>query len=395
MISTGINGLDEMVGGGISKNSKVLYSLDPGVDGRLFMISALSSALAKGASCLVILPDTTVEAFGNDAARMNGTRLGCAPKHPVFLDASDREQIQKLGPSQKARKREWTTRIQKICRENKVEIIFAYFDLLYEDFGLETGLEILESAKDSGTSTFILELLNFDGAPLLERFVRDFSFDLVIRARSSLHPLPQFNYFTLVHTSWSPHYCRSVPFIISEGRVVPYVPKILVTGPPGSGKSTFVTRACMNEGPEDTGVTSRRGDNQEIDFGWLRWNDFDITIYGTPGHTTVDPLIPPSLKQAMGVVIVIDATRPGLLPCARQLIERVTVRLTPCVIAANKSDLPGSMDEQEIRKSLGIPADIPVFAISAIRKPDVQFVLESLVDSITQVSLENGDGRDL
>jgi hypothetical protein len=88
----------------------------------------------------------------------------------------------------------------------------------------------------------------------------------------------------------------------------------------------------------------------------------------------------------MGVVLVIDATRPGLLSSARQLIEKVTVHLTPLVIAANKSDLPGSMDEQEIRKSLGIPADIPVFAISAIRKPDVRFVLESLVDSITQVS---------
>jgi hypothetical protein len=386
MISTGINGLDEMVGGGIPKNGRVLYSLDPGVDGRLFMISALSSALAQGTSCLVILPHTTVEAFGNDAARMHGTGLDSAPKQPVFLDTIDRERIQKLGPSQEARKREWVRRIQKVCRENQVEVIFAYFDLLYEDFGLETGLEILESARNSGASTYILELLNFDGAPLLERFVRDFSFDLVLRARSSLHPLPQFTYFTLVHTSWSPNYCRSVPFSISEGRVVPYVPKILVTGPPGSGKSTFVTSACRNEGEEDTGVTCRNGKDQEIDFCWLRWNDFDITIYGTPGHTASDPLVPPSFKRAMGVVLVIDATRPGLLSSARQLIEKVTVHLTPLVIAANKSDLPGSMDEQEIRKSLGIPADIPVFAISAIRKPDVRFVLESLVDSITQVS---------
>jgi hypothetical protein len=39
MISTGVTGLDEMLGSGIPRGSRVLYSLEPGVDGQLFMLS--------------------------------------------------------------------------------------------------------------------------------------------------------------------------------------------------------------------------------------------------------------------------------------------------------------------------------------------------------------------
>ncbi len=95
MISTGVSGLDEMLGSGIPRGSKALYSLEPGVNGQLFMISTLSCALAKGLSCLVILPNTTVDAFRNDAARLYGARLDLVSKPVAFIDAIDRERIQK------------------------------------------------------------------------------------------------------------------------------------------------------------------------------------------------------------------------------------------------------------------------------------------------------------
>ena len=63
MISTGVLGLDEILGRGIPRGSRVLYSMEPGVDGQLFMLSSLSCALAQGLSCLVILPNTTVDTF--------------------------------------------------------------------------------------------------------------------------------------------------------------------------------------------------------------------------------------------------------------------------------------------------------------------------------------------
>lgn len=385
MISTGVSGLDEMLGTGIPRGSRVLYSLEPGVNGQLFMISTLSCALARGLTCLVILPNMTVDAFRNDASALYGARLDLLTDKVVFIDTIDRERIQKSAGSDAARAREWQARIRKTCQDHNVDVIFGYFDLLYEDFGLETAVGILDSARDDNRKiTLIIEHLNLEGPELLRKFIDQVSFDLVLAIRSSFRPFPHFHYFTLVHTSWASLPVRSVPFIIAEGRIIPYIPRIVVTGPANSGKSTFVAQASdeghsiNRHGPDGDSTTVA------LDFGWLRWRDFDITLYGTPGHTRFDPLLPPYLRHAMGVILVIDATRPEMLPRARLLIDMITKRRIPYVIAANKNDLPGTMNTEEIREKLAIGSDIPVFPMSANRRSDVHFVLESLVDSITQ-----------
>jgi hypothetical protein len=38
MISTGITSIDDMLGGGIPRGSRVLYSMEPGADGQLFIV---------------------------------------------------------------------------------------------------------------------------------------------------------------------------------------------------------------------------------------------------------------------------------------------------------------------------------------------------------------------
>jgi hypothetical protein len=88
----------------------------------------------------------------------------------------------------------------------------------------------------------------------------------------------------------------------------------------------------------------------------------------------------------MGVVVVIDATKPDTFARARNLIGHMAKHHMPIVIAANKHDLPGTADEEAIRSSLGIPDDTPLFFISALRKADAHRVLESMVDRITQFS---------
>ena len=384
MISTGVNGIDNMLGDGIPKGSRVLYSMEPGVDGQIFMISSLCRAIEKDLSCLVILPHSTVETFINDVRAMKAGLIDLSSEKIAFIDSIDRERIQKSSHHPDLVQHEWKARIAKVCRERKIDVIFVYFDLLSEDFGIERGLDILKQGDNVLKPTLILELLNLEGEPLLSRFIHDFSFDLVISIKSSFLTLPHFDYFTLVHTSWSPQPARSVPFITAEGKIVPYIPRIVVTGPAKSGKSTFVTNASIEGISVDRVGADGDPTTVVMDLGRLHWKGFDITLYGTPGQPQFDPLIPGMFKHTMGMILMVDATKPQFLPRAKEIIGMLTERSVPMVIAANKTDLPGRMEEKEIRAALGIKAEIPLFFISATNKADVRHVLESLVNSIAQ-----------
>jgi small GTP-binding protein len=384
MISTGMNGVDDLLGGGIPQGSRVLYSMEPGVNGQLFMISSLCRAIAKDLSCLVILPHTTVEAFRHDVLAMKMGLIDLSSEKIVFIDAIDRERIRKSSKSPDSALHEWKTRIAKICREKKIDVIFAYFDLLSEDFGTEGGLDILRQNNGDLKPTLILELLNLEGGALLTRFIKDFSFDVVISIKSSFQPVPHFDYFTLVHTSWAPQPERSVPFGTAKGRIVPYIPRIVVTGPAKSGKSTFVNNASIEGISVDRVGLDGDPTTVVMDLGMLHWKGFDITLYGTPGQQRFDLLIPGMFQHTMGVILIVDATNSPSLPRAKEMIGLLAERRVPMVIAANKKDLPGRMEEKEIRAALEIKGDIPIFFISATNKADVRYVLESLVDSITQ-----------
>jgi hypothetical protein len=384
MISTGMYGIDDMLGGGIPEGSRVLYSLDPGVDGQLFMISTLVSALEKGQSCLAIIPHTTVDAFLHDIEQLRGTAIQTKDYRIVFLDSVDRERIQRSAPSRAAAEKEWQARIHRLCTDNNVGVIFGYFDIIYEDFGLEKGLRLLSRDCCPPQSTIIIEHLNFEGDTFLESLAVRKSFDLILAIKASLRPLPNFNYFTILYTSWSTQLRRSVPFLVKNGHVVPYIPKIVVTGPSEAGKSRFVASATELGVSVDRAGPGRCATTVAMDFGWLHWQDFDITLYGTPGQPRFDPMLPVILNNAMGVVLLVDATNREQLARARHLYKLIAKMHVPIVVAANKKDLPEPMSEEEMRKGIGIGKNVSVFLISAHRKEDVRAVMESLVDSITR-----------
>jgi len=384
MISTGMYGIDDMLGGGIPDGSRVLYSLDPGVDGQLFTISTLYEALEQKKSCLVIIPHTTVEAFLHDVEQLRGHRIRPEEHAIAFIDCTVREQIKRQRGTSCSVGEEFKALVRKICVEKKIEVIFVYFDIIGEDFGLEAGLSLLSPSCCPKKVTVIVEHLNLSGEAFLESPAVRKAFDLILTIKASCSPLPHFNYFTILYTSWSTQLRRSVPFLVKKGHIVPYIPKIVVTGPPHSGKSRFVLNATALGVSVDRVGSDGPGITTAMDFGWLHWQDFDITLYGTPGQPRFDAMLPGVLKNAMGAVLLIDATDREQLSRAKQIYKTIAKMHLPVVVAANKKDLTGVMGEDEIRKCIGIGKDVPVFLISAMQKNDVRDVLESLVASITR-----------
>ncbi|MFA5332098.1 MAG: GTP-binding protein [Methanoregula sp.] len=379
-----MSGIDELLGGGIRKGSRVLYSLEPGVDGQLFTLASLYEAQKQGLSCLVIIPQTTVDAFLHDAGQMTGHPLDPKNHRLFFIDSVDRERMQRSTGKNRVSLDEWKARIGRTCTENHIDVIFGYFDVISEDFGVEDGLTLLSPVIGGKHITLIIEHLNLQGSCLIETFINRYAFDLVIAIRSSSRPLPLFNYFTVINPTCPNQQRRSIPFVIRDGRVVPYIPKIVVTGPPESGKSTFVASATQKGQSIDRAGLSGGLTTVAMDFGWLHWKDFDITVYGTPGQPRFDPMLPVILRNAMGVILLLDGTNPDQLARGRTLYDQIKKMAVPLTVAINKKDLPDLLLETDIRRRIGIKKEVPVFVISAQDRSDVRAVIEALVESITR-----------
>jgi len=386
VIRTGIPGIDEMLGSGIPKGSKVVFSLEPGVDGRPFMYRILRTVLSSGKNALVIAPGATKTAFCSDVSQLMETDQRREPGRVTVLDSAVRDGINSRSRGAKTRLKEWQKVIRETIQENAIEVLFVYFDLLYEDFGLEPALRLLPSGEEGRGLVTIVEHLNLEGDSLVSRFVSEGSFDLIISLHSAISTIPFFNFLTLEYVSWSQIPRRSIPYSAGGGTLRLYIPKIIVTGPPSSGKTTFVLNAS------DSGLSSDRGDADgfrttvTMDLGWLHLRGFDIHIFGTPGQPRFDPILPQIFRNAMGVIMVIDVTRPDTLPRARELLTLAYAAKMPVVIAANKADLPHRMNERQVRESLKLKEDIPVYFISSLRRSDVHSVLESMIDHITRLS---------
>lgn len=373
-----------MLEGGIPEGSRVLYSMEPGVDGQLFMVSTLNAALSEGKRCLVIVPYASTPVFLHDIAGMSGRDAENITAGATFLDSADRLRIMKQAGTPGEALRVWQEEMRKRVESGSIDVIFAYLDLLYDDFGLDKAISILTQPYNGRKPTIIIEHLNLEGEPELVTFSERHHFDLIVSINSGFRYIPLFNFFTLVHTSWLSIRKRSVPFIITDGKIIPYIPKIVVTGPSRSGKSTFIASASDYRESVDRSGISEIPTTVAMDFGWMHWKSFDITLYGTPGEERFDPIIPQLVNHAMGVVLVIDVTRPDQMERAKHLIRLSRADRLPLVIAANKSDLPNSLDEPKIRTTLGLRSDVPVYFISATEKSDVRHVIESMVDHITR-----------
>jgi len=384
MIPTGVSGIDELLEGGIPEGSRVLYSMEPGVDGQLFMISTLYASLSAGRKCLVIVPYTSAAIYTHEVAALKGADPALIQENVVFLDSTHRLKIRKEARSATATVDAWKEIIRNTILENAIDTIFVYFDLLYEDVGLKNALDIILTVPGESPPAVIVEHLNLEGEAFLKKFIHIYHFDLVGSIKSAFRYIPFFNCFTLLHTSWTPVKRRSIPFMTAEGRIIPYIPKIVVTGPAHSGKSTFVTHASDYGESVDRAGVSAEPTTVAMDYGWLHWRDFDITLYGTPGERRFDPIIPQLIRHAMGVVLVIDVTDPGTFERARDLIRIAKGDRLPLVIAANKSDLPHDTGAGDIRHALGIRDDVPVHFISSMKKSDVRHVIEFMVDYITR-----------
>ena len=138
--------------------------------------------------------------------------------------------------------------------------------------------------------------------------------------------------------------------------------KVVVTGPVGAGKTTFIntisdvrtlsTEAGISDG---TGWSDKHTTTVGIDFGQLRMSHgLELYLFGTPGQERFSFMWDIVSQGMLGVIVLVDCQRPQTHEVARGMLDYFRARgPVPIVVAANKV-VDFENDRARIVQALGL-----------------------------------------
>ncbi len=202
-------------------------------------------------------------------------------------------------------------------------------------------------------------------------------FDAVLRFGAVEDRVLFGEYFEFERVPWAPGELGDLRHLYKTkrpGGLFVYIPKIVVTGPYNSGKSTFIQTVS------DAAVSvDRLGTTVALDHGHVTIGGVTADIFGTPGQVRFDPILRTVAGQALGVIVLLDASKPSSFERGRELLEKTWETGLPALVVANKQDLPNALSPEEVAKELGtLDREIDVIGATGNDPKQARQVLEHM-----------------
>jgi hypothetical protein len=401
MVKTGVPKLDEVLYGGLKPQSTVLLCSQPGVENVEFALQALYNRLKAGDNGLYFVnnksPETVkslAEEYGwnFDSYHQQGT-FAFFDAYSTLISAQSNSKYYLDSPENAEQLCEAVSEaITKLECPNTV-LIFDALSTLVDSSANESEVlasvrKMLVDIRKSNTTSIFL-FTEWIYPKTLTTKIKNL-FECVIELKALERKVILQKYFSVIKASWA-FEKRDVPFkIIKPGGVRVFIPKILVTGPYRAGKSSFVKSASMK-----AVSVNRLGTTVALDHGHVDYKGFEVDLFGTPGQERFDPILEHLGGESLGVVIVIDCTKPEDFPRAKKMVELSNTADLPVVVVANKANLPHALSVEQIRKKMKLREDIPIIPTIAenlnkikegepcqLKKEDIQKVLDTLFEVV-------------
>jgi small GTP-binding protein len=164
------------------------------------------------------------------------------------------------------------------------------------------------------------------------------------------------------------------------GGVKLFIPKILVTGPYNSGKSSFVKTVASESVSVDRMALGQVPTTIAMDIGHVEYEGFVADVFGTPGQERFDLILDILAKEAVGAFVMVDSTAPMTFARAKEMIKRCKAEAIPKVIVANKQDLPNALSPEEIRQVMKVDQSIPIIPASVANEEGIKEALDALLE---------------
>ena len=158
--------------------------------------------------------------------------------------------------------------------------------------------------------------------------------------------------------------------------------KIVITGPFQSGKTTFIKLATKGRSIH----VEHRGITVGLDFGTIKYDGIVVHLFGTPGLDRFSMLREIVAKGARGFILVLDSADPNSIMAGKEILKEI-LKINghiPCVILANKQDLPNAIP---VRKIKSLFTNFPVVPGVLIRGVGIKESLALLFSQMNKVNI--------
>ncbi len=153
--------------------------------------------------------------------------------------------------------------------------------------------------------------------------------------------------------------------------------KVVAFGSYHSGKTSFIR--CVNPETISTEVKSGTGSTTvAFDLAVKEHNGYRLYLYGTPGQERFDVAREVVAFGLHAGIVVVDATR-GMTDFEKSILGELHASQVPCIVLANKLDMPGASFDRVKKEANGF---CEVFPVSARTGQGVDAVLDRLVDLV-------------
>jgi len=383
MLKTGIPKLDEMLGGGVPAGKSLLFFTQPGIEGDVFGMQALYNALSSGLRAAYVLTMSPPYEFFESMREFGWEVSGSSKDRLIVVDGYSRlvgmDSEEKYVVDNPYDVNDFDAAVRSVLEEIDA-LFFSSLSDICDMCGEARTLESVRAWLELAAKKGVPVIANFTAWPydaeILEG-IKD-AFDAVVKIAGIAERIIIGQYYSVTKANWVKAEEKALLFkVIRPGGVRAYIPKILVTGPYNAGKSTFVRALSKRSVSVD-----RLGTTVALDHGYIDHKGIVAEIFGTPGQERFDPLLKWLGGESMGIFLVVDSTDEESFPRAKKMLEMVRVSGLPCVIVANKQDLPGALPPEEIRKRMRLEEDMPIVPAVATEGKGVFEAFEILVERI-------------